>query len=56
MFVIIGFIVVLISLVAGFTLAGGNMLLIIQPAEFLIIVGTAVGSMFIMASPSLLKK
>ena len=56
MFVIIGFAVVLISIVVGFTMAGGNLLLILQWAEFLIIIGTAIGSMFIMASPSLLKK
>ena len=56
MFVIIGFVVVVIAVVGGFTFAGGNILLLIQPAEFVVIIGTAVGSMFIMASPSLLKK
>ena len=56
MFVIIGIAVVFISIIVGFTIAGGNLLLILQWAEFLIIVGTAVGSLFIMATPSLLKK
>ena len=56
MFIIIGAAIVIVSLIAGFTLAGGNLLLLIQPAEFLIIGGAALGSMVISAPLSLLKK
>ncbi|MFH1011746.1 MAG: motility-associated protein, partial [bacterium] len=40
MFTIIGFAVVIISVVGGFTLAGGNLAVLMQPAEFLVIAGT----------------
>lgn len=56
MFVIIGIIVVIASVVVGFTMAGGNLMLIIQIAEFVIICGVAFGSMLIMAPLTLLKK
>jgi len=56
MLVIIGIIVVCLSIVVGFLIAGGNLILLLQWAEFLIIVGTAMGSMLIMAPMSLLKK
>jgi len=56
MFVIIGFFVVVISILVGFTIAGGEVFLLLQWAEFLIILGAAIGSLLIMASPSLLKK
>ncbi len=56
MFVIIGFFVVVISILVGFTIAGGEVFLLLQWAEFLIIIGAAIGSLLIMASPSLLKK
>lgn len=56
MFVIIGIAVVLIAIVVGFTIAGGQLLLLLQWAEFMIIVGTGIGSMLIMSTPSMLKK
>ncbi|MGE5432456.1 MAG: flagellar motor stator protein MotA [Syntrophomonadaceae bacterium] len=56
MFVIIGFIVVIVAVLAGFSIAGGKILLLIQPAEFLTIGGAALGSMLITAPLSLLKK
>jgi chemotaxis protein MotA len=56
MFVIIGIAVVFVAVLGGFVLAGGNPLLLLQWAEFIVIIGTAVGSLFIMASPSLIKK
>ncbi|MCK7517017.1 MAG: hypothetical protein MZV64_04495 [Ignavibacteriales bacterium] len=43
MFVIIGFVVVLVSVLGGFWEAGGPFLVLIQPAEFLIIGGAAPG-------------
>lgn len=56
MFVIIGIIVVIIGVVGGFVLAGGNVVLLIQPSEFLIIGGAAVGSILIMTPLSTVKK
>jgi chemotaxis protein MotA len=47
MFPIIGFIIVFASAIGGFILAGGNPLLLLQPVEFLVIMGTGVGSLFI---------
>jgi chemotaxis protein MotA len=40
----------------GFTIAGGEVLILLQWAEFLIILGVGIGSLLIMAPPSLLKK
>lgn len=56
MFVIIGIVVVIVAIISGFLLAGGNLLLLLQWSEFLIIGGAAVGSLFITAPLSLLKK
>ena len=56
MFVIIGFIVVALSVLIGFTVAGGDVILLLQWSEFLIIAGAAVGSVLIAAPPALLKK
>ncbi|MCH7962676.1 MAG: flagellar motor stator protein MotA [Bacteroidetes bacterium] len=56
MYVIIGFFVVIVSILVGFTIAGGEVLILLQWAEFLIIIGVAIGSVLIMAPLSLLKK
>ncbi|MFN3740611.1 MAG: flagellar motor stator protein MotA [Thermodesulfovibrionales bacterium] len=50
MFAIIGGIVVLLSVIGGFLLEKGNLHVLFQPAEFVIIGGAALGS-FIIASP-----
>jgi len=50
MFVIIGIAVVLISVLGGFLLEGGNFLVLMQWAEFLIIGGSALGAL-IVATP-----
>ena len=42
-----GIVVVLICLVAGFSMAGGNMMALFQPAEFITILGMAFGAMII---------
>ena len=47
MFIMIGGVVVLLGVVGGFVLEGGPVLLLIQPAELLIIGGAAVGSILI---------
>ncbi len=56
MFVIIGAIVVLGAVFGGFVLEGGPLKLIVQPVEFLIIGGAAVGAMVISAPKKLLMK
>ena len=56
MFVIIGIAVVIISIVTGFLVAGGNLILLLQWAEFIVIGGAAVGSLLISSPLSLLKK
>lgn len=47
MFVIIGAVVVLLGVLGGFVIEGGPILLLFQPAEFLIIGGAAIGSILI---------
>jgi len=56
MLVIVGIVIVFASIAVGFTIAGGNLLLLLQWAEFLIIGGVALGSMLIMAPMSVVKK
>jgi chemotaxis protein MotA len=56
MFVIIGLIVVVLAVVLGFTVAGGNLVLLLQYAEFIIIGGVAIGSVLISAPLPLIKK
>jgi len=55
-FVIVGIVVVVLSIAVGFLIAGGNLLLLIQWSEFLVIGGAALGSLLISAPLSLLKK
>ncbi|MBF0559166.1 MAG: flagellar motor stator protein MotA [Nitrospirae bacterium] len=50
MFAIIGAAIVLVSVVGGFLLEKGNLSVIIQPVEMLIIFGAAIGA-FVIASP-----
>jgi len=50
MFVVIGLLVVIGSVVFGFLLEKGNLHVLIQPAEWLIIFGAAIGS-FLISSP-----
>jgi len=50
MFVIIGAALVLFSMLGGFLMAGGNILTLIQPSEFVVIGGVAIGSL-ITANP-----
>ena len=55
MLVIIGYIVVFSSLLGGYMWGGGHPLILIQPNEYVIIVGAAVGAL-IVASPLQLVK
>ena len=56
MLVIIGFVVVLGSVVGGFMLEGGPLLVLMQWVEFLIIGGAAIGALLISAPAKLLLK
>ncbi len=56
MFAIIGVVVVVVGVVVGFTMAGGNLLLLIQISEFVTIGGAAIGSLLISSPASLIKK
>ena len=47
MFVLIGLIIVIVSLLGGFTVAGGKILNLIVPAEYIIIIGVATGALMI---------
>jgi chemotaxis protein MotA len=51
MFAIIGIIVVIVAILGGYLMEHGNLAVIFQPAEILIIFGAALGS-FLIASPS----
>lgn len=56
MLVIVGIAVVTVSVVGGFLLEGGPLLVLIQPVELMIILGAAVGGLLVGASPALLKQ
>lgn len=54
MFALIGIGIVLVSVVGGFLIEKGNLFVLVQPAEFLIIVGAAAGSLLISSPPKVL--
>jgi chemotaxis protein MotA len=56
MLIIVGAAVVIIGVVTGFLIAGGNLLLLLQYSEFITIGGAAIGSLLISAPISLIKK
>src|SRR5689334_5426744 len=56
MFLIIGLAVVIGSVVGGYLMAGGHMLLLLQPSEFIIIGGAALGSLLISTPTKTLAK
>ena len=56
MLALIGIAVVTISVFLGFAIAGGPMLVLLQPAEFLIIGGSAAGSLLIATTPTLMRQ
>ena len=47
MFVIVGIVVVLASIVGGYVMEKGNVLVLLQPAELIIIGGAALGTVFV---------
>jgi chemotaxis protein MotA len=56
MFIIIGIAIVAVSVAVGFLLSGGNLLLLLQYSEFIVIAGAALGSLLISSPISLVKK
>jgi chemotaxis protein MotA len=56
MLVLVGVAVVTISILVGFVLAGGPLLILLQPVEFLIIAGAAVGTLLIGTTPAVLRQ
>ena len=56
MFIIIGIAVVIVAILTGFLIAGGNILLLLQWSEIMIIGGAAIGSILIASPLSLIKK
>jgi chemotaxis protein MotA len=55
-FTVIGFIIVFGSVLAGFTMHGGNVLVLAQVTEFLIIGGAGIGAVVIGNKPSVVKR
>ena len=55
MLAIVGFLVVTISVIGGYIMEGGQLLVLFQPAEFVIIGGAALGSLLIASSPKMVK-
>ncbi len=56
MFVIVGIAVVIVAVLGGFAIEGGPFLVLIQYAEFLIIIGASIGALLISAPGKLLGK
>jgi chemotaxis protein MotA len=55
MFAIVGIIVVFGAVVGGYLMEKGNLKVLVQPAELLIIGGAALGTIFVANSPAILK-
>ncbi|MBD3234731.1 MAG: flagellar motor stator protein MotA [candidate division Zixibacteria bacterium] len=56
MIALIGFVVVLVAVIVGFVFAGGHLMVLFQPAEYLIISGCAIGMLLVSVSPKVLKE
>ena len=56
MFLIVGAVIVIGSVAGGYVLHGGNLLVLVQPEEFMIIGGAALGSLLIGTPLPVLKK
>lgn len=56
MFIIIGAVIVLVGVVVGFMMAGGNLVTLIQISEFITIGGAAIGSLLIANPVSSIKR
>jgi chemotaxis protein MotA len=56
MLTIVGFIVVICAVIGGYLMEGGQLLVLFQPAEFLIIGGAALGALLVSTPLSVLKE
>jgi chemotaxis protein MotA len=56
MFVVIGFLIVIIGILGGYLIYGGNIMLILQVPKLIMIGGAALGSVLAAAPPRILKK
>ena len=56
MFAIVGILVVFGAVVGGYLMEKGNLMVLLQPAELLIIGGAALGTIFVANSPTVLKE
>jgi len=56
MLLIVGLIIVMGSVVGGYLMAGGHLILLVQPSEFVIIGGAALGSLLVSTPPKVLAK
>lgn len=54
-FVIIGYIIVVASVIGGFVLSGGHVAALMQPLEVLMIGGAAIGAFFVGNTPKAVK-
>ena len=55
MLIIVGLVIVLGSVVGGYLMAGGSLLVLNQPSEFIVIGGAAIGSLVISTPGAVLK-
>jgi chemotaxis protein MotA len=55
MLIVIGLVIVLGSVIGGYLMAGGNLLVLNQPSEFVVIGGAAIGSLVISTPSNVLK-
>ena len=55
MLIIVGAVVVLGAVLGGFLMAGGTVAVLVQPSEFVVIGGAAVGSLLISTPPKIVK-
>ena len=55
MFIIIGLVVVFGATIAGYLMAGGALGVLVQPSEFVVIGGAALGSLLVSTPPTVLK-
>ena len=55
MLVIVGLVVVIVGVTGGYLIAGGDLLVLNQPSEFIVIGGAALGSLLISTSPAVIQ-
>lgn len=55
MIALVGILIVICSVAGGFLMAGGDLLVLVQPSEFVVIGGAALGSLLIANGPTVLK-